>query len=215
MDCGWHVAQLEAFTLARRQQTRNGHPDLRLRLARRRAGASFLNIEAWMQSEIKAISHLVDRLMPLIEGSRCVVGHEPAVELALREALNNAVVHGNRMDAYKLVQLRCQCESGKGVSIVVKDHRQGFDPNAVPGPLPLERLEAEHGRGIHLMKLAMDKVSFVRGGTEVHMRKGPALNSRIQPRRNNETAYRGQLKSIQRGAVPVDTQTHASSRPES
>ena len=38
-------------------------------------------------------------------------------------------------------------------------------------PLTLENLEAEHGRGIHLMKLAMDEVSFQQGGTEVHMRK--------------------------------------------
>jgi serine/threonine-protein kinase RsbW len=149
-----------------------------------------LKIEAWMPSEIKAISPLVDRLMRLIEGSRCVAGNERAVELALREALSNAVVHGNQMDAHKLVQIRCRCELGKGVFIIVKDHGQGFDPKAVPDPLAVERLEAEHGRGIHLMKLAMDEVSFERGGTEVHMRKGPARNPRTVRRSNNETASR-------------------------
>ena len=41
-----------------------------------------------MPGEIKAISPLVDRVMPLIEGSRCVAGNERAVELALREALS-------------------------------------------------------------------------------------------------------------------------------
>jgi serine/threonine-protein kinase RsbW len=120
---------------------------------------------------MKAISPLVDRLMRLIEGSRCVPGEEPAVELALREAVTNAVVHGNRMDAHKLVQVRCRCDLRKGVSIVVRDQGQGFDPNSVPNPLAVESVEAEHGRGIHLMKLAMDEVSFERGGTEVHMRK--------------------------------------------
>jgi serine/threonine-protein kinase RsbW len=133
-----------------------------------------LEIEAWMPSEIKTTSLLVDRRMRLIQGSRCVAGNESAVELALREALSNAVVHGNAMDAHKLVQIRCRCELGKGVSIIVTDHGQGFDPNAVPDPLAAERLEAEHGRGIHLMKLAMDEVAFERGGTEVHLRKGPA-----------------------------------------
>jgi serine/threonine-protein kinase RsbW len=64
---------------------------------------------------------------------------------------------------------------GKGVLIIVKDHGQGFDPKAVPDPLAVERLEAEHGRGIHLMKLAMDEVSFQHGGTEVHMRKEPSV----------------------------------------
>jgi serine/threonine-protein kinase RsbW len=205
MGCGWHAAEREVSAMAQRQ-TANGRPDLRLRFAGRRVSHSLLKIEAWMPSEIKAISPLVDRLMPLIEGSRCVAGNERAVELALREALSNAVVHGNGMDAHKLVQIRCRCELGKGVFIIVKDHGQGFDPKAVPDPLAVERLEAEHGRGIHLMKLAMDEVSFQHGGTEVHMRKGPA--------RNPETPNRRPVNSIERGAPVADTQTHPLGRHE-
>jgi len=164
--------------MAQREST-NGSEDSRLRFAGRRTSTSFfLDIEAWMPSEIEVVSPLVDRLMRLIEGSHCVAGNESAVELALREALSNAVVHGNGMDAHKLVQIRCRCELGKGVSIIVTDHGQGFDPNAVPDPLAVEGLEAEHGRGIHLMKLAMDEVSFERGGTEVHMRKATTQGSR-------------------------------------
>jgi serine/threonine-protein kinase RsbW len=167
-----------------------------------------------MPSEIKAISPLVDRLMRLIEGSRCVAGNEPAVELALREALSNAVVHGNGMDTHKLVQIRCRCELGKGVSIIVMDQGQGFDPNAVPDPLAVERLEAEHGRGIHLMKLAMDEVSFERGGTEILMWKGAARNPRTELRSNNQTAYRGPLNDIERSALLAGTQTHPCGGPE-
>jgi serine/threonine-protein kinase RsbW len=137
-----------------------------------------LEIDAWMPSEIKAISPLVGRLMRLIEGSHCITGAEPAVELALREALNNAVVHGNRLDAHKLVHVRCRCKVGKGISITVSDQGQGFDPNAVPDPLSVDNLEAEHGRGIHLMKLAMDEVSFEQWGAEVHMFKGSANDVR-------------------------------------
>ncbi len=133
-------------------QTANERSALRPAFAGVRATRSLLKIEAWMPSEIKAISPLVNRLMRLIEGSRCVAGNEPAVELSLQEALSNAVIHGNRMDAHKLVQIHCQCELGKGVSIIVTDHGQGFDPKAVPDPLAIERLGAEHGRGLHLMK---------------------------------------------------------------
>jgi serine/threonine-protein kinase RsbW len=136
-----------------------------------RCSDSFFQFESWMPSEIKAISPLVDRLMRLIEGSRCVAGEEPAVELALREALHNAVVHGNRMDHEKLVQVFCRCELEKGICVVVKDQGQGFDPSAVPDPTAPENIGADHGRGIWLMKSAMDEVSFERGGTEVHMRK--------------------------------------------
>jgi serine/threonine-protein kinase RsbW len=192
----------------------NGRPSLRLGFAGRHASRSVLEIEAWMPSETKAISPLVDRLMRLIEGSHCVAGSEPAVELALQEALSNAVLHGNGIDAGKLVHIRCQCELGKGVSIVISDHGQGFDPKTVPDPLAVERLEAEHGRGIHLMKLAMDEVSFERGGTEVHMRKGPARGARTELRSDNETAYGSPLNSIERGDHLANTDTHPYGRHE-
>ena len=192
----------------------NGRSGFRASLAGIGAGRSLLDIEAWMPSEIKAISPLVDRLMRLIEGSRCVAGNEAAVELAVREALSNAVVHGNGMDAHKLVHVRCQCELGNGVSVVVTDQGQGFDPKAVPDPLVVERLEAEHGRGIHLMKLAMDDVSFERGGTEVRMRKGPARDQGTNLRGSGETTYRGPLNGTERGIVLADSQTDARSRHE-
>ena len=130
-----------------------------------------MNIDAQMASEIKAISPLVDQLMQLLEQSRCIVGHEWAVELTLREALNNAVVHGNGMEPNKFVEVRGRCERGKGVWLEVRDRGKGFDPNAVPDPLAPGRLEAMHGRGIHLMRLAMDEVSFKAGGTVVRIRK--------------------------------------------
>jgi serine/threonine-protein kinase RsbW len=130
-----------------------------------------LEIEARMPSEVKAISPLVDRLIRLIAESHCVSGEECSVELALREALNNAVLHGNRLDPGKLVHVYCRCELGKGVSIVVRDQGKGFDPNAIPDPLAAENLMAENGRGILLMKSQMDDVSFERAGSEIHMRK--------------------------------------------
>ena len=130
-----------------------------------------LEVRTWVQSEIGQISPLVDWLMRLIVASGCVCGEEEFIELALREALSNAMLHGNRADASKLVHVRCCCECGRGLSVVVRDQGQGFDPNKVPDPLAFENLSAEHGRGIHLMKLAMDEVFFERGGTEVHMRK--------------------------------------------
>jgi serine/threonine-protein kinase RsbW len=143
-----------------------------------RGGGSLLEIDAWIQSEIKAISPLVERLMRLIEGSHWITGEEPAVELALREALNNAVIHGNRLDAHKLVHVRCRCELGKGISLIVSDQGHGFDPRTVPDPNPL----AAHGRGIHIMKSVMDQVSFEQVGTEVHMYKSIARDPRADAR---------------------------------
>jgi serine/threonine-protein kinase RsbW len=162
----------------------NVRSDLRPAFAGRGAG-SRLEIDAWIQSEIKAISPLVERLMRLIEGSHCITGEEAAVELALREALNNAVVHGNRLDAHKLVHVRCRCKIGEGISLIVSDQGQGFDPRTIPDPLTVENLEADHGRGIHIMKLVMDEVSFEQRGAEVHICKRAARNPRADVRNDS------------------------------
>ena len=146
-----------------------------------------LEVDTWVRSEISLISPLVDWLTSLIAGSRSVFGEEEFVELALREALSNAMLHGNRLDARKLVHVRCRCECGKGVFIVVRDQGNGFDPSKVPDPLAFENLNSEHGRGIHLMKLSMDEVSFERGGTEVHMRKGSACKQETPAWRPHES----------------------------
>ena len=161
-----------------RVKTPNEHSDWREHLGRTRERGSLFEVDAWIPSEVTAISPLMDCLMQLIEGSRCITGEEHAVQLALREALNNAVVHGNRLDARKFVHVRCRCKVGKGIFITVSDQGQGFDPRTVPDPLAVQNLEADHGRGIHLMKLAMDEVSFERGGTEVHMCKRLVCNAR-------------------------------------
>jgi serine/threonine-protein kinase RsbW len=123
-----------------------------------------LELESWIHSDVQAISPLLDRLMPLVAWSHCVAGAEPEVERALREAVSNAVIHGNRMDSRKLVHVRCRCKLGMGLCLTVTDNGDGFDPQAVHHVAPVESLAAEHGRGIQLMKSAMDEVSFERGG---------------------------------------------------
>lgn len=127
-----------------------------------------------MRSEISAISGAVDWLMTLIEECSCVRGQECDVEIALREALANAVLHGNHEDAGKNIHLSCRIQFGGEVSIVVKDEGKGFDPTEVPDPTAMVNIESEHGRGIYLMRALMDEVHFEQGGTEVHMRKGSA-----------------------------------------
>jgi serine/threonine-protein kinase RsbW len=137
----------------------------------KRSRSSVLEIDSWMPSEVRAISPLVDRLMRLIEESHCVPGKEFDVELALREALENAVVHGNQEDPKTKVYIRCRCQPGKEISIVVTDQGKGFDFEKIAGNGITSDPAAEHGRGIQLMKAYMDDVHFERGGSEVHMNK--------------------------------------------
>src|SRR6267378_2266267 len=131
----------------------NGLPDSQWQFSGKRSRSSTLEIDSWMPSAIQAISPLVDRLMRLIEGSQCIPGAESDVELALREALDNAVV------------------PGKQISIIVTDQGKGFDFGKIAGNGLASDPASEHGRGIQLMKAYMDDVHFERGGAEVHMRK--------------------------------------------
>ena len=137
----------------------------------KRSRTSILEIDSWMPSKIQAISPTVDRLMRLLEGSRCISGNEFDVELALREALGNAVVHGNQEDPEKKVHIRCRCGVGNGISIIVTDQGKGFDFGKVLAKGVTADPAAAHGHGIQLIEAYMDDVYFARGGSEVHMSK--------------------------------------------
>jgi len=167
----------EAFAM-NGMRSLNPATDSQSRFSRKRSRSSILEIDSWMASKIQAISPLVDRLMRLIEGSQCVPGEEFDVELALREALENAVVHGNQEDPDTKVHVRCRCQPGKEISIVVTDQGKGFDFEKTVGNGITTDPDSEHGPGIQLMKAYMDDVHFERGGSEVHMHKRSRNTSR-------------------------------------
>ena len=104
------------------------------KIAEPRHAGPTLCADLTMGSEIEAISPLVDQLMPLIRAGRCVSGDDSDVEDALREALANAVLHGNKRDIHKKVHVSCRVHPGKELSIVIQDAGNGFDPGKIPDP---------------------------------------------------------------------------------
>ena len=133
-------------------------------------GAPCLELEHSLPSEVAAISPFVDRLMVLFRKCGCVSQGESDVEIALREALANAIIHGNHENPRKHVYVRCRCKPDE-VSIAVKDEGRGFELDKIADPTAPENTGAVHGRGIYLMKALMDEVRFEEGGVVVHMRK--------------------------------------------
>jgi len=129
-----------------------------------------IRLELSLRSEVGAISPFVDTLMHLIRKCKWVSGNEEDIQIALREALANAVIHGNHQDPGKHVYVGCRGGTDE-VSIVVRDEGQGFGSGDVPDPTAPENIKSSHGRGIYLMKTLMDEVRFERGGTVVYMRK--------------------------------------------
>lgn len=118
-----------------------------------------------------SVSPVVERIMTFARTMGCAAGKENAIELAIQEAIANAVVHGCREDPGKSVKVTVACEEEHGMLIVVRDPGVGFDPTSVPSPLVGENIYASHGRGIYLINQLMDEVRYERGGTEIWMRK--------------------------------------------
>ncbi|MGO9482725.1 MAG: ATP-binding protein [Candidatus Kryptoniota bacterium] len=87
------------------------------------------------------------------------------------EAVNNAMVHGNKNDPAKKVLLDVDYRD-KEVTLVVEDEGGGFNPKDLPDPLLPENLLKPSGRGIHIMKSLMDSVAFEfkRHGTRTIMK---------------------------------------------
>ena len=77
------------------------------------------------------------------------------------EAVNNAIVHGNKSDPEKKVNIRCVVVK-RTLTVFVIDEGKGFDSDNLQDPRDEKNLMKENGRGVFLMRSLMDKVRFKR-----------------------------------------------------
>lgn len=84
------------------------------------------------------------------------------------EAVNNAIIHGNKANELKLVEIEISYKR-KTVKICISDEGNGFDPFNVPDPTKPENIENLHGRGVFLMSKLADKIEFNEKGNKVTM----------------------------------------------
>lgn len=121
-------------------------------------------------ASIDAAASTIDTLVLRLGGEPAMRG---AVELALREALANAIVHGIGDTTDPRVELTVALVPG-ALELTIRDRGPGFDVAALPDPTAAHRLHAPCGRGILLIRHAMDHAEWrprPGGGTELHMRK--------------------------------------------
>ena len=130
-----------------------------------------VRFEIVFAADVSAISPVVDGVMRLVSQMGYAAGKEYEVEIALREALANAIIHGCGNDKSKQVQCCVACDEQRGMLIIVRDPGSGFDPASLPTPTAGQHVYSDHGRGIYLINQLMDEVRYERGGTEIHMRK--------------------------------------------
>lgn len=123
------------------------------------------NLESVDQAEEKALAIAAE----------CGVGEDELhrVGMSVREAMVNAVVHGNKYNRHKKVQFRVET-SKEDLIVTISDEGSGFDPDVVPDPNEGENLLRQSGRGIMLIRAFMDNYQVRRrsgGGTEVKLVK--------------------------------------------
>jgi serine/threonine-protein kinase RsbW len=95
------------------------------------------------------------------------------VDMAVREAVANAIKHGNQQDETKTVEVTFTT-SPNAFTVEVRDHGSGFSPESVPDPTDPANLMKTSGRGIFFMRNFMDEVEWSKlpdGGTWVRMIK--------------------------------------------
>jgi serine/threonine-protein kinase RsbW len=122
-------------------------------------------------STTDAIEPALQRVMQVMNHHGCPDGRCEAIELALREALANAIIHGNRSSARKRVTVDCYRQGEQSILLVVRDQGTGFDPSCLGNPTAPENIYRAGGRGIFLIRHFVDEVEFSRGGREIRMRK--------------------------------------------
>ncbi len=130
-----------------------------------------LKLSVTLAGDRDAVDPVVRSVMNVVREMKCAPGREDDIELALTEALANAVVHGAKSDPSKTIECDVACDDQRGILIVVRDPGPGFDPSQIANPCHGENIYSNHGRGIYLINQLMDEVQFHKNGTEIHMLK--------------------------------------------
>jgi serine/threonine-protein kinase RsbW len=126
-----------------------------------------------LPSHIEAVADAAVAMTDFLRN--CGVSEELSfgIEMAVRESVTNAMVHGNQEDESKSVEVIFNCHDNE-LEIEVRDQGEGFEPESVPDPTNAENLLKTSGRGIFLMRTFMDEIEWrnrPEGGTAVRMTK--------------------------------------------
>ena len=129
--------------------------------------------ELTLPSRVAAIDEAATAVAGLV--TRSGISEEDAfgIDMAVREAIANAVIHGNKLDETKLVEINVK-SSLDSLEVSVHDQGQGFNPETISDPTKEENILKSSGRGIFFMRNFFDEVDWSispEGGTTVRMIK--------------------------------------------
>lgn len=127
-------------------------------------------IEFVFPSAISLMHSILDYLMKRVEKVGIVNAENSNLFIALDEAFVNAVKHGNKFDAKKLVKVSAEVSTVEA-RFTVEDEGEGFDISAIPDPLDPENLFKASGRGVLIIHNVMDEVKYNERGNRIEMIK--------------------------------------------
>jgi len=105
--------------------------------------------------------HLVEQMVDEICAEyRVKEDYYGEILISMTEAVNNAIVHGNKLDASKMVTVSFEVPDDKNLRFRIEDEGPGFDYNNLPDPTAPENIEKPHGRGVFLMRNLADRCEF-------------------------------------------------------
>jgi serine/threonine-protein kinase RsbW len=119
-------------------------------------GAGNKILDVWLDSSLDSVDDAESRVLQIAEDVRFEEEDLHKLGMAVREAMVNAVVHGNRYNARKRVHLEVSQEDDR-LRISITDEGEGFDPKSLPDPLAAENLLRQSGRGILLIQAFVDE----------------------------------------------------------
>ncbi|MCG8332657.1 MAG: ATP-binding protein [Chitinophagales bacterium] len=114
---------------------------------------------------IALVESFVERIVKQYQLNQDLYGN---ILITLTEAVNNAIIHGNRKDESKTVQIQLR-KLSNCLAIRVTDEGRGFDIGEIPDPTAPENLLKVGGRGVFLMQQLSDAVEFHNEGRTVEM----------------------------------------------
>ncbi len=133
-------------------------------------------IEFELPSTISTMHAVLDYLMKRVEKQGIINPEQSNLFIALDEAFVNAVKHGNKFDASKIVRISADV-STKEARFTVEDEGDGFDVNAIPDPLDPQNLFKASGRGVLFIYNIMDEVKYNERGNRLTMVKKSDVES--------------------------------------
>lgn len=128
------------------------------------------HIEFELPSAITPMPIVLDYLMKRVEKLGVVKPEQSNLFIALDEAFVNAVKHGNKFDARKLIRVTAEV-SRQEARFTIEDEGEGFDVNAIPDPLDPANLFKTSGRGVLFIYNIMDEVKYNERGNRLTMVK--------------------------------------------